>query len=240
MKTTKIQRKAAYFLACIMGLLFIVSGCSSDDAAQVIADEFINISGTVKTIANPAGEEGVTVKGIYSDGNPLNPSTTTGAGGAFSLPVLKNTAVSVQLSKTDLLTLNSAREAFSADAAGFDVELPTTVEANALMALVFPGQTLASGAWLVLTVEDAAGTEVNGATITTTQANIIDEAATECDDLDSGGVVTIAPCNPPRDGPMYWAYFSADQDVTVSVSGVTGSQTGPVRNGEVTYLDFEQ
>ena len=145
----------------------------------------------------------------------------------------------MQISKTDLVTLNSAREAFSADEAGLDVEMPTTDEANSVIALTFPGQSLASGAWLAVSVEDNLG-EVNGATITTTQTNIIDEAATDCDDLDSGDVVTIAPC-PLRDGPMYWAYFSADQDVTVSVSGVTGSQTGPVRAGEeITFLDFSQ
>lgn len=240
-KDITVNNKAIYLLAYAMGLVFILSACSSDDAAQAIADEFVALSGKITSTAAPAGEAGVTVEGIYSSTSLLNPSTTTVADGAFTLNVLKNTDVTVQISKSGFVTLNSAREAFSASEAGIDIEMPTTDEANAVIALAFPGQTLASGAWLAVSVEDNTDTELAGVTITTTQTNIIDEAATNCDGTDSGDIVTIYdPCVPQRDGPMYWAYFSADQDVSVSVSGAgaTGSQTGPVSNGEVTFFDF--
>ena len=245
MKTTKIQRKAAYFLACIMGLLFIVSGCSSDDAAQAIADEFVAISGTIYSTDNPEssgkGEPGVTVKGIYSDGNILNPSTTTVADGSFSLDVLKNDAVSVQASKGGFTTLNSAKEALSVNEPGANIELPTTAEAEgAILAAFGAGPTLAGQAWLAVDVLDAnTGDDIAGIAISTT-GTTGGVVFTNCAGNDSGDVVTVVdviPCN--RDGPMYFAYFDTDS-TEVTVSDGTSSQLAPVRRGEVTFLEFER
>ena len=244
MKNITIRRKAGYFLACVTGLVLVLSACSSEDVAQVLSDEFIAISGQVTSGANPAGETGVTVKGIYSDNNPLNASTTTGTNGTFTLNVLKSTPVSLQVSKSgsNFVILNSAREEFSADMNGFDIELVTTAEANAVIDLAAPGQSLASGAWLAVNVVDGTGTEVDGATINTAPKNdLVFEAATDCTGMDSGDVITIYdPCVPERDGPMYFAYFSADTEVTVNVTGVAAVQTAPVRAGEVTFLEFTQ
>lgn len=198
----------------------------------------ISISGTISSSVNPAGESGVTVRGFYTNTSLGTPTTTTAVDGSFSLSILENTPVSVQVSKSGLLTLNSARETFAASASGFDIDVPTTAEGAVVIDTAYSGQTLASGAWLAVNVEDGSGTEIDGVTITTSQTNIIAEAALECDGTVSTGVVTIANCNPAREGPMYLAYFSADTEITVTVGGVT--QTAPVRIGEVTFIDFVQ
>lgn len=240
MKNITVNSKAGYFLACITGLVFILSACSSDDAAQVIADEFVNISGTITT-SIPGDEVGVAVKGIYSDNDPLNPSTTTGAGGVFSLPVLKNRAVSVQASKAGFATLNSAKEEFSVNEPGANAELPTTAEAEGAILTAFgAGPTLAGQAWLAVDVLDAnTGDDIAGIAISTT-GTPVGVVFTTCTGGDSGLAVTVVddvPCN--RDGPMYFAYFDTDS-TEVTVSDGTTQQLAPVRRGEVTFLEFEQ
>jgi hypothetical protein len=223
-------------LASALGAVFVLSSCggSGDDVAQLVAQEFYVISGQVTNGSSP--EADVTVKGIYSDGSPLNPSTTTLDDGTFSIEVLKNTPVSAQVSKSGFATLNSAKEALNANESGFDVELVTTVDAEAVIAEVFPGPTLAGNAWLVAKVVDNTDEEVSGITISTT-GSPVDTAATDCNGNDSSGDVTIAPC-PSRDGPMYLAYFDTDS-IEVTVTAGSDSQLAPVRRGEVTFLEFE-
>ncbi len=239
MKYTYPKNKTIYILSGIIAGLFILTACSSssDDVAQIIADEFISISGKLTSSANPTGESGVTVKGIYSDGNILNPETTTDSAGVFSLDVLKNTAVSLQVSKSSFATLNSAKESLSVNESGVDIELVTNLDAEAAIANVFPGPTLSGFAWLVVDVVDSSDAQVNGVTISTS-GTAIDTAATECDGTESIGDVTIAPC-PSRDGPMYFAYFDIDS-TEVTVTAGSNLQLAPVRRGEVTFLEFVQ
>jgi len=221
-----------------LGIAVILSGCGGggDDAAQFVPQEFYTISGQVTNDSSP--EADVTVRGIYSDGSPLNPSTTTKADGTFSIEVLKNTAVSAQVSKSGFATLNSAKEALNANESGFDVELVTTADAESVVAAAFSGPELADVAWLAVNVVDSADVEVNGVTISTS-GSPVDTAAIDCDGTGSSGDVTIAPpCVPSRSGPMYLAYFDTDStEVTVSAGG--DSQLAPVRRGEVTFLEFE-
>jgi len=243
MKTTKIQGKVAYVLACAMGLVFILTACSSDDVAQVLADEFVAISGKISSTANPepAGEPGVIIKGIYSDNDPLNPDVNSGADGTFRLIVLRNTAVSLQASKGNFATLNSAKELLNIDVAGFDIFMPTTAEAEGIIFEAFgAGPTLAGQAWLVVDVVDGnTGDDVDGVAISTT-ITPIDLVYTDCAGVGTASTVTVVdviPCT--RDGAMYLAYFDQDStEITVSV-GAT-QQLAPIRRGEVTFLEFEQ
>lgn len=72
-------------LASALGAAVILSGCGGggDDAAQVIADEFISISGKISNL-NDMGESGVVVQGVYSSpGDVLNPTITTDSSGNF-------------------------------------------------------------------------------------------------------------------------------------------------------------
>ena len=240
MKNITINSRAVYLLACITGLVFVLSACSSDDAAQALADEFVALSGTITKNAIPAEESGVRVKGIYSDGNPLNPETVTDANGAFTIDVLKNTAVSLQASKAGFATLNSAKEALSLDVDDADFELATTAEADAILFDAFgAGPTLGGQAWLAVNVLNGnTGAEIPGVTITTTGAPVA-VVYTNCDGTNSGGVVTVVnvPCN--RDGTMYLAYFDTDSTEVAVSDGIT-QQLAPVRRGQITFLEIEQ
>ena len=222
-------------IASVLGIAVILSGCGGgDDAAVFVPQEFYTISGQVTNDSSP--EADVTVKGIYSDGSPLNPSTTTLVDGTFSIEVLKNTPVSAQVSKSGFATLNSAKEALSVNESGVDIELVTSSDAEAAVAAAFSGPELADVAWLAVNVVDSADVQVNGVTISTT-GSPADTAATLCDGIGSSGDVTIAPC-PSRDGPMYFAYFDIDS-TEVTVTAGSDSQLAPVRRGEVTFLEFE-
>ena len=241
MKHIAIINKATYILTCVTGLVFILSACSSDDASTVFADEFIALSGTITSNSIPAEEAGVTVKGIYSDNNPLNPQTDTATDGSFSLNVLKNTAVSLQASKAGFATLNSAKEALSVDINDADFELATIAEADTLLFDAFGASpTLVDQAWLAVNVLDGnTGAEIAGVAISTTgtPGGVV---YTNCAGNDVGAVVTVVdiiPCN--RDGTMYLAYFDTDStEVTVS-DGIT-QQLAPVRRGQITFLEIEQ
>ena len=239
------NNKAAFILGCIASLIFTLSACSSDDVAQainqVITDETITVSGTITRGVNP--EAGATVKGFYRNTAIPPATTTTQADGTYTLTVLKDTPVSLQISGSNMATLNSAYESSSVNLTGYDQEVVTEADVDTVIGLAFPGVTMAGGqAWLAVTVMDNAGNDIDGAVITTTPSplNMIDEAAVNCDGTDSNGVTTIGNCNPSREGPMYLAYFSADAEVTVAVTGSTDQQIAPVRAGEVTGLEFVQ
>jgi len=215
-----------------MGLVCILSACSSDDLAQVLAEEFVAISGKISSTANPApaGEPGVVIKGIYSDNNPLNPDTITGADGTFRLLVLKKTAVSLQASMSGFATLNSAKELLSIDVAGFDVLMPITAEAEGIIFDAFvAGPTLIGQAWMAVDVVDAnTGVDVAGVAISTT-ITPSGVAYTNCAGNDSGLAVTVVDADPcTRDGAMYLAYFDSDS-TEITVSDGTTPQLAPIR-----------
>ena len=228
-------------LASVFSSAFILSACSSssDDVAQIIGDEFVNISGQI-TDLNDAPLSGVAIEGVYTDpGAPLNPTTTSAATtGNFSLPVIKGDAFYLRGTKATYTTLNSAKGALSVDEAGFDIGIPTEIEAQGVIDAAYgAGTALATQAWLVVDVSDAAG-EVNNQTITIS-VPFDKEVYTACDGSDSGASATNgAPCSPDRQGPMYIASFNSTTEAQVTVGGET--QTAPIRMGEITYLEFEQ
>ena len=233
------KHKLAFLLSWISAMMLFLSACSSDDVAQLLADETVTVSGTISRGAGP--EAGATVKAFYRNIAIPTVTTTTAADGSFTVTVLKNTPVSLQVSGANMVTLNSGYESSDVDLTGYDIEVITVTDVDAVINQAFPGNTLGGGqSWLALNVWDATDTEIGGATITTTAnpLNMIDDAALNCDGTDSTGVTTIA-C-PARGGPMYLGYFSADTEVTVAVTGSTDQQIAPVRVGEVTFLEFIQ
>jgi hypothetical protein len=221
-------------------LLITACGSSSDDAARIIADEFVTISGTINNIDNTP-EPDVSVEGVYSNpGDPQNPVTTSDSNAVsnFSIEVLRNTAVFFRAEKSGFAIINTAKAPFSTDVSGVEVGIPTETEAQSVIDNAFeadPG--LLNHAWLVVDVVDATGNEVNGQSISST-VTAAGEVYTDCNGSDSlGKVTTGAICNTDRQGPMYIAYFDATDEAVVSV-GVE-QQTAPIRMGEITALEFE-
>ena len=228
-----------YLLASLFVSVLTLQACSSD--VQKIVEQSVGnvtVSGQITSSANPSGEQGVSVKGIYSTMLGETSPETTDASGLYSLVVLKDTPVSLQASKTGFVTLNSAKASLSADESNFDIEMVTSAEAEAALNQVFPGQTIAGSAWLVVNVVDSGDVDVGGVTISTT-GTPTDTAATNCDGTDSNGDTTIASCITDRSGPMYFAYFDTDS-AEITVTAGTDSQLAPVRRGQVTFLEFVQ
>jgi mono/diheme cytochrome c family protein len=232
---TNRHNKATIILACTLGLVNL-QGCSSDDVADAIADEFITVSGTMTDI-NGAALEGVNVEGVYTDpGAVLNPSDDTDANGDFSLQVLKNDVVYLRATKSTYATVNSAKEALSASVTGLDIGIPSETEAKTVIDTALGASTtpLANEAWLVVDIEDANGDQVSGQSVISTRTPSY-EVYTDCDGTDSGGSVTVA-CPAGRDVPMYIAYFDATGDSNIKVG--TETQTAPLRMGEIVALEF--
>ena len=224
-----------------MALVAGLAGCSSSDSGTT--PNTVTISGKISSDVNPApaGEGGVAVRGIYTDTDPGNTSTTSEADGTYSLTVEANKAVSVQLEKAGFAILNSQKVALTANVTDGDEDLVSDANAQIAIDLALGANTtlLANKAWLAIDVTDALGEEVNGVSISATPAPDV-EVYTECDGTDSlGNVTTGAPCAPGRVSVMYLAYYdTAPGDVTVTANGDT--QIAPVRMGQITGLDFEQ
>ena len=229
-KNRQIKNKVITVFACVLGLAFALSGCSSSDSSTPVTTTTVTVSGAVTSENIP--EEGVSVKGIYSATESTSPVTTS-ATGTYTLTVDANRAVSIQFSKSGLVTLNSGKEALTANVTGAEVDIPTTAQAQALIDAAFGNIPLASVAWLAVSVEDANSDEVAGVTIS---SNADAQVYTDCNGNDIGATATIACPNDSR--PMYLAYYNAP--VEDSVSAVADTQIAPVRTGEVTFLDFEQ
>ena len=240
---TSTMNKSISLFASTLGLMVLLTACSSsDDAAQVIADEFVQINGNVMNLAD-AGEPDVQVEAVYTDpGNPLNPVTTTGSDGGFALQLLKDTPAFLRATKSNFTTINSAKAPFTASMDVGDIGMPTETQAQEVIDAAFSAAAtlpvLQNHAWLVVDVVDAAGNEVDGREINIPSASPpADEVYTNCDGSDSGQSMTVAPCPADRPGPMFIAYFDVEGEVEITVGGQ--KQLAPIRMGEVTALEFE-
>lgn len=231
------------FLASTFSTMLILSGCGGGggggDTTQVVDDLTVTISGQI-TDSYGLSLPGVTIEGVYNNpGDPLNPSTSSDNNGNFSIEVLKGDVVYLHATKATYATINSGKWAYNANESGFDFGIPTTIEAQDAINLLFASNTpnLADKAWLVVDVISAAnGNDVAGQTITAVPAPATTaEAYPDCNGV-PGATSTIACTN--RLSPMYMAYFDAGTNVSVTVAAET--QTAVLRKGEITYLEFEQ
>jgi len=233
-------RKTAYILACLLGVTYLVASCSSENAEQIIADEFVSITGTINNHDDTA-EPGVEIEGVYgSPGDALNPDpviSDSSATNNFSLEVFSNTPFYLHATKDSFATINTARTALNADITVDAVEIPSVIEAQDMINTAFDVDKplLENHAWLVVDVVDANGIGVDGKTISTAGTDPV-AVYTDCEGNDSGGTVTVAPCPAGRQGPMYIAYFDAPAEISITVGGQ--KQTAPIRMGEITVLEF--
>jgi len=227
------------FLVGAFSSLLILSGCGSSGGGGGAVVDLVTVSGQITDLSD-ISLQGVTIEGIYNNpGDPLNPTTTSDANGNYSFKVLKGDAVYLQARKATYTTMNSGKEALNANEPGFDIGMPTSIEAQDVINLVFTATTpnLADKAWLVVEVVSATtGEDVGGETIIAASTPA-EEVYMNCFDALSGGSVTIAGCMTITT-PMYMAYYDAGTVTTVTVGAET--QTAVLRKGEVTILEFEQ
>jgi hypothetical protein len=246
MNKTKIVRKTTFILACMLGITYILGACSSDsdDSAQIIADEFVSITGTINNLSDTA-EPGVAIEGVYGNpGDVLNPVTVSNSNTPdnFSLEVFSNTAFFLHATKDTFATINTARTALNADITADAVEIPTVDQAQTMIDKAFGVGIVdvrdVAFAWLVVDAVDVNDNEVIGKTISIPPTfRPLGEVYTVCDGTASTVSETTGPCPVGRQGPMYIAYFDIEGEVDITVGGQ--KQTAPIRKGEIAVLEFE-
>jgi hypothetical protein len=231
--------KPVCLLAVATGLTFMMSACSNDDIADLLAGESVTISGTI-TSTRGIALENVRVEAVYSSpGGALNPVAITDAGGNYALQAFKNDTLYLHASKSAYVTTNTARATFDVDQTNIDLVIYSEAEAQAVIdaALVSTAPVLINHAWLLIDVVDVTGDELNGQAVISTVMPT-EQVYTECDGTDSGGGVTTgAPCPVDREAPMYIAYFDSPGETSISVDG--GILVVPIRMGEFTHVVFE-
>ena len=240
---TNTVRKTAYVLACLLGAAYLVAACSSDDTAQIVADESVTITGTINNLGDPAeAVSGVEIEAVYgSPGDALNPVafSNSNAVNNFSLEVFSNTPFFLHATKDTFATINTARTALNADITVDPVEIPTVDQAQSIIDTAFSSTVqLSDYAWLVVDVVDVNDNGVIGKTISIPPTfETFGETYTNCDGTGSTGGETTGPCPEGRQAPMYIAFFDKFGEVSITVGGQ--KQTAPIRKGEITVLEFE-
>ena len=244
----KGKAKTAFMMVCMFSLVFILHGCGSSSSSvttTITGGETIDISGVITDVETSQPIADVNVEGVYSaPGDAQNSFTITAADGRFVLTVLKDNAVYLRATKARYTSLNTAKIAYSVDETGFNIEFPTSSFMQTVINTAFPGMPrpkLGSFAWLAAGIIDSnSGDDIPGVTIMPAPVPTAG-VHTNCDGTASAGGVTVAPCVPDRQAPMYFAYFKAAvSTVTVSVSSGAAAQTGPLARGEITSFEFEQ
>lgn len=242
--------KTGITLASTLGLAFILSGCvSSDDLAEALLGS-VNVSGTIVDASdNDVGLQGVSIHAT-TDGIPGatrsydSETVTTDGSGNYSLKVVKDLPVYMQLTKAGYATFNTVFATLTGDQTLPEIPMVTSTDAQAMIDAAFGGGiNLADKAWVVVNVLAANGDDLAGATIALNNAptaSAYNNQNTCVNDYDAGTGPTV-DCTATRVGPMYIAYYETAQEVSVSVAGtVTDSEAALVRMGEVTIIEFQQ
>jgi hypothetical protein len=174
-------------------------------------------------------------------GSPDTPEAMamTNALGEYIVSVLEDTPTSLSFGAASFATFSTIYRSFGTNTTGVDIDLITTAVAQLHIDNAFPGMgfTLGDKAWLAISF-DAGGNETGGVTVTT-DAVVDGGGALDCDGLFTGSDTTEA-CDPPRSGPMYLAYFDANDEIAITAEGnaVSFSASAPVRVGEITILSI--
>ncbi|MCP4332323.1 MAG: hypothetical protein GY785_06680 [Gammaproteobacteria bacterium] len=235
-------RSCSLITTTLMGILF-VAGCGDrgggGQRVVIVDNPPVELSGILSENNIPVDGALVTP---YAQDNPDVPMFTprdTDASGAYTINAHKDTPVSLTFFKIHLATLHTQYKAFSENTAGLDFETVSVSDAKIVIDTAFGGMTwdLADKAWLAIDVADSMGVNIAGVTIT--PAPVTDGGgALKCDGTLSGASMTIA-CMPVRSGPMYFAYYDTDAEISITVTG-SSAISAPVRVGELTVIDVEK
>ena len=238
-------RSGCFLTSALIGLLS-VAGCGGsgggDDVVILPEDNTVELSGIYSADGTPLEGALVTPYAIGEPDAPMFTPKATDATGAYTIDVFADTPVSFEFSKLHFATLRTQYESFKENSTGLDFETLSVVDAKVIIDTAFGGMMLdlADMAWLAINVTDSTGVAVDGATITPNLAPA-GGGALLCDGTFSGTSITIAPpCVPDRSGPMYLAYFYADVEISIAVSGSPTTISAPLRVGELTFIDVEQ
>lgn len=241
MRIGHVWRIIALLAVVGFGIVGIIGSGESFRDISIGSDEVT----VVGTLTGSGGLlDGVTVRSFVLT-SPATDSqesvATSNTSGVYSIDVPENADIYFELSNAGFATLNTQFNLFADDTSGIDADLLSTGEANDVLDTAFMGMmfTLPDRAWLIVDVENSAGDEVDGATITTAPA-AVGGGALNCDGTLTGGDITTAipVCDPARTGPMYVAYFDADVEVTITVG--TQALVAPVRVGEFSDIRVVQ
>jgi hypothetical protein len=237
-----IQKKVLTVFAGVLTLAFAFSGCSSSSspAATTTPSTTVTVGGTVTT-ESVTPEPNVTVTGKYSD-TDMTPAATTDSAGKYSLTISNSKAVWLNFAKAGLATLNSEKSTLTTNITDADIDMPTTVQAQQLIDALFgAGNPLGNVAWLVVDVEDASANKLAGVSFSSIPAADA-EVYVACGNIDNGDTATVAPCAPGDQDVMYIAFFTGfpvDASVSATGAGISDTKTAPLRQGEITFIDFD-
>jgi hypothetical protein len=236
---------AAYLLACTVGCLFVLAGCSSDDDSPVVdiddTDDTpattVTVSGSVTNSAS-APLVGANIEGVYTTpGDAGNATATTDSAGAFTLTVNTGTPFYVHGSGSGYATLNYEKVSLSTSISVGEIEVPTETEAQEVIDAAFPTTLpqLANHAWLAVDVYDEVTDAEVGGKVITSSVTPLGSAYIDCTGAPSTTGATVACAS--REGTMYLAYFGSTTEATVTVDGEP--KLAPLNLGEITVLEYE-
>ncbi len=235
-------RSCGLVTSALVGILF-VAGCGGGGGQKVVIVDNppVELSGILSENGIPVDGALVTPYSKETPDVPMFSTRDTDAFGAYTILAHKDTPLSIEFYKIHLATLHTQYKAFSKNTAGLDFETVSVADAEIIIDTAFGGMMLdlADKAWLAIDVADSMGVNIDGVTITPAPVPA-GGGALMCDGTFSGAGITIAPpCVPDRSGPMYLAYYDADVEISITVTG-SPTISAPVRVGEITVINVEQ
>ena len=242
-KNTYSQKFIITAIGCLLGITFVLSGCGSSSSTPAATTP--TTPATTYTASGKITDSldlplaNVTVKAIYTDTDPTNPSTMTAPDGTYTLTLDGSKTVSLQASLSGYVTTNTIRRPVDANATGVDIDLVTPEQAQSAITTVFGlnAPLFVNHAWLAIDVTNN-GVDVGGATI---ESDAFAEAFLDCNGDDSLLNVTTGPCPSDDRAAAYIGWFNVSKEITVTIGGtvIPDSEIAPVRLGEITIHEFD-
>lgn len=238
-RKSQVLRPYCLIMAVLVGIV-IFSGCSEDEIVIQPGPSTVELSGILSHDGTPVDGALVTAYRADPPNTPVT-VTDTDAAGSYTATIILGVSTHFTFDKLGYAVLNTQYRAFSENTSGLDFEVVLAADAETVIDIAFDGMglDLADKAWLAIDVQDASGDDVAGVTITP-DSSPNGGGTLNCDGTLSGGNTTADPaCVSDRTGPMYLAYYDADTEITIAISG-SSAISAPVRLGAVTFIVVEQ
>ena len=234
-----VLRPCYLVITALVGIVFF-PGCSEDEIVIPPGPSTVELSGILSHDGTPVDGALVTAYRADPPNTPVT-VTDTDAAGSYTATILLGISTHLSFDKLGFAVLNTQYKTFTQNATGLDFETVLAADAETVIDIAFNGMDLdlADKAWLAIDVQDPSGDDVAGVTITPDSLPA-GGGALNCDATLSGGNTTADPaCVSDRTGPMYLAYYDADAEIIITISG-SSPISAPVRMGEITFIVVEQ